>query len=118
MSNENATSIILQADQDAKGPLLRYDRATTKDGDEADIAVIEVDGEPRSLWLLHQALRSQFAKHKPVVGEVVHVANHGKKESASTGRMYWDWQLSVEREGEDNYVPDWSTLIAEGGDQG
>lgn len=111
MSNENATSIILEAGQSAVGKLLRYDRAPTRDGDEVDIAVMEIDGQPRSVWLLHQALRSQFARHKPVVGEVLRVANRGKKESASSGRQYWDWAVEVERE-ETEYTPDWSSNLA------
>jgi hypothetical protein len=61
----------------------------TTDGGEAPIAVIEIDGQERSLWLWQTALRNQFRRLRPKKGERLLVKIAGEKVKSGNGRAYW-----------------------------
>jgi hypothetical protein len=67
-----------------------YDVGFTKDGDEKPIAVIEIDGRDRSLWLLSKVLRNQFRKLNPEHGERLVLKFAGTKTKGASGFQYWN----------------------------
>jgi len=73
----------------------RFEVGTTRDGDDKPIAVGEIDGRERSLWLLTTALRNQFRKLDPQEGELVRIEFAGKKREAASGRNYYDDRVSA-----------------------
>jgi len=68
----------------------RYEVGTTRDGDQKPIAVGEIDGRERSLWLLTTALRSQFRELDPQESELVRIEFAGEKRTSAAGRAYYD----------------------------
>src|SRR6266545_1408018 len=67
------------------GIVLGFDKAPTKfsDGKDVPIVTLEVGDVPRSLWLTYTVLKSQFARLRPEVGEVVRVEYLGSREGTS-----------------------------------
>jgi hypothetical protein len=68
----------------------RFTTGTTRDGDPKVIAVGEIDGCSRSLWLLGTALKSQFRKVDPKPGERLEVELAGERTQPANGREYWN----------------------------
>lgn len=68
------------------------------------IVVLDCNGTHRSIWLLHEALRSQFLQAKPVSGELVAVSYRGRRKAKNPtpGRSdtYHDYRVAVDRGGE------------------
>ena len=57
-------------------------------------------GEERSVWLFHAAIKSQFAKAAPKVGDLVLVRYLGKQTPKGGGKPYHNWRVVSEaREG-------------------
>jgi hypothetical protein len=73
-----------------EGVFDRYDAGVTRDGDEKPIAVLEIDGRERSLWLLSKVLRNQFRKLNPEQGERLVITFAGEKTKSASGRQYWN----------------------------
>jgi hypothetical protein len=72
-----------------------FEVATTRDGDEKPVAVGEIDGVERSVWLLSTALRSQLRRLDPKQGETVLIEYAGVKTKSGNGRSYWDDKASI-----------------------
>jgi hypothetical protein len=68
----------------------RYDVGVTKDGDEKPIAVLEIDGRERSLWLLSKVLKNQFRKLNPEQGERLVIRFAGEKTRSANKFHYWN----------------------------
>jgi hypothetical protein len=110
-------NIILEPGQTIDGAFQRVEKGRTKDGDARAIAVVEIDGQERSLWLHETALRSKFAQLRPEPGERVRVTKGAaKKRSESSGYSYWPFQVTApEREPE---TVDWDDPLLAGKDDG
>jgi hypothetical protein len=67
---------------------------TTETGD-CPIAVVEIDGEDRSLWLWQTAIRSRFKRLRPRKGERLALMFAGSKTTSSSGRGYWSDTVSA-----------------------
>lgn len=73
----------------------RFAVGTTRDGDDKVIAVGEIDGAERSVWLLGTALRNQFRKLDPKQGELIHIDYAGAQTKSGNGRSYWNDRASA-----------------------
>jgi hypothetical protein len=73
-----------------EGTFDRYDVGVTRDGDEKPIAVLEIDGRERSLWLLNKVLRNQFRELDPQRGERLVIAFAGEKTRSANKFHYWN----------------------------
>jgi hypothetical protein len=88
---EYPRSHMWQEDGDlVSGSYVRFSQGHTRDGTAVPVIVLDVDGEPRSVWLFHDALRQQFVteiKTRPSgnldPGELVTIRRGEKKQSAS-----------------------------------
>ena len=79
----------------------------------AAVVIIRLkDGSERSLWLLWEALRNQFAAVRPKPGELVKVSYLGEKISV-TGRDYHDFKVRANR---DQAEFDWDDIAQAGDD--
>ena len=109
MSDEYPPYINAQ-DGIVEGTLVRYSKGPNKFDPENDvpIAVLDVDGDVRSLWLNTFVLRSKFADLKPVAGERVRVEYLGKREGAN-GEYH---NFAVEMPDRPPYEPDWDAIGA------
>ena len=81
-------NIILEPGDAVEGRFLRLESGPTKLG-ERPIAILDVDGAERSLWLLEQALRSQFREKQPKPGELVRIVKGAAKKTSAGGFGYW-----------------------------
>jgi hypothetical protein len=79
------------------GTVVRLDVADTEYGPQRIVVVDPGDGNLRSIWLLHDALRSQMAKLKPQPGDVVAVRYLGRQKSAS-GRSYHAYTVTTDKD--------------------
>jgi hypothetical protein len=89
------TTIILEAGATLEGRFKHLARGHTRDGDERAIAVIEVDGDERALWLHETALRGQFRQLKPEPGETVRVEKGSKKRESGNRFKYWPFKVTA-----------------------
>jgi hypothetical protein len=67
---------------------------STEAGD-CPIAVCEIDGEDRSLWLWQTAIRSRFKRLRPKKGERLELQFAGEKATSNSGRGYWPDSVSA-----------------------
>ena len=72
--------------------------ASTDYGPQKIVVIDPGDGNLRSIWLLHDALLSQFMKLKPQPGDVVAIRYLGKQLAAASGRSYHAYTVSSDRE--------------------
>lgn len=91
-------SVILSDGESVAGRFIRLESGPTRDyGDQPVVVFTEAQsGEERSLWLLHTALKTQFAKARPIEGARFVVVNLGKRLAKKTGREYADYRVEVE----------------------
>jgi hypothetical protein len=82
-----------------EGRYVELSEAPTRQGGLSPIVVLDVDGAHRSVWLLHEALRSSFREElerrgEPdfVSGERIVIERKGKKTSEA-GREYMDYRV-------------------------
>lgn len=88
-------NLIVGPGETADGHFKRLERGHDKDGKEHPIAVLEIDGEERSLWLLQTALRSQFKRVKPEPGELIRVSMATEKKLGGNGFNYWPFKVTA-----------------------
>jgi hypothetical protein len=89
---------------EVSGRHTHFSQGHTKDGTAVPIVVLQVDGEPRAVWLFHEALREQFLaeiKARPSgdlePGERVTIKRGEKKRSQSNpDRSYRSFQVMFE----------------------
>lgn len=84
------------------GKFVRLDKGVTSYGD-CWIVVLESlkqPGQLASVWLLHTALKSQFAKAKPKPDQLVLIRYEGKRKPKSGGAEYHDWKVLTEGGGQ------------------
>ena len=87
MWEEDGTEVI--------GRAVRKETAMTTEG-PCDILVMEVDGELRSIWLMHTALVSKLQRMRPQAGDWVGIKHLGKREPKQAGgRPYYDYNVVV-----------------------
>jgi hypothetical protein len=67
------------------GTVVRLDVGETVYGSVRIVVVDPGDGNLRSIWLIHDALKSQMAKQKPQPGDVIAVRYLGKQKSSNDG---------------------------------
>jgi hypothetical protein len=90
------------------GRLVAIEPGETEYG-PAQVAVVEQrDGERRSVWVLQQLLREEFARLSPQVGEVIAIGYHGRKISQTTGNPYDVFRVAVDRSSEPF---DWAVVL-------
>lgn len=88
-------SLIPDRPAEIAATFIGFNVGTTREGKDVPVAVLEVDGEGRSLWLHSKALRSQFRKLDPQQGEKVAVVFAGAKTLGGNGREYWADRVSA-----------------------
>lgn len=76
------------------GRAVRKETAMTTEG-PCDILVLDVDGELRSVWLMHTALVSKLRRLRPQAGDWVGIKHLGKREPKQGGRPYYDYNVVV-----------------------
>jgi hypothetical protein len=104
--DEYAESIILGPGQTVEGRFRRLEHGRKKDGSRQLIAVLEIDGDERALWLHEKALRGRFAEVRPEPGELVRVSKAREKKLGGNGFNYWPIKVTApEREPE---TVDWN----------
>jgi hypothetical protein len=79
------------------GTVVRRDVADTEYGEQRIVVVDPGDGNLRSIWLLHDALRSQMEKLAPEIGDVIAVRYLGRQQSGN-GRSYHAYTVAMDRE--------------------
>lgn len=91
-------SVILGDGESVAGTFLRLESGPTRDYGVQPVVVFTelASGQERSLWLLHTALKSQFANARPEPGTKFVVVNMGKRTAKKTGRDYSDYRVEVE----------------------
>lgn len=83
-------SIILEPGITIEGRWLRGEKGHTRDSEPRGIAILEIDGVERSLWLHETALIAKLRDLRPEPGELLRVSKGSeKKTSETTGRQYW-----------------------------
>ena len=92
---EYPETLILKAGDTIAGRFQRLEVGHTRDGDERAIAVLDVDGAERSLWLHEIALRNKLRKLAPEPGELVSIAKGAEKKKAASGRFYWPFKVTA-----------------------
>jgi hypothetical protein len=90
-----AETLILEPGDDIAGKYQRLERGHTRDGDARAIAVIEVGGTERSLWLHETALRGQFRELKPEPDELVRIQKGSEKKKSGNGFNYWPFRVTA-----------------------
>ena len=98
------------------GIFVGLDKSRTPFGDSW-IVVLDVNGTKRSVWLLHEALRSQFLQARPIEGELVAIVYRGKRKAKNPtpGRSetYHDYRVAVDRGGGTAGEATWETIAGE-----
>jgi len=78
------------------GTFVRLDHGQNSLGESVPIAVLDVNGERRTVWLFHMSLKSKFKRLAPhpaaLVGRTVGVRYLGRRTSG-TGRDYADYRV-------------------------
>jgi len=85
---EYPENIILEPGADVEGGFLRLESGPTKHG-ERPIAILDVNGVERSLWLLDYAMRNQFREKQPKPGELIRIVKGTAKKRSDNGFDYW-----------------------------
>jgi hypothetical protein len=84
--------------EEVVGIFRQWDKGVTVRGD-AWIAVLEsvkVPGRLASVWVFHEALRSQLAKANPQPGDLIAIRYLGMREPAHGGESYHDYKVATE----------------------
>jgi hypothetical protein len=102
-------TLILSAGEHVQGTFLRLEKGRTRDGAERAIAVLEVDGAQRSLWLHERALRAQMRQLAPVAGELIRIEKGAEKKLGANGYSYWPFSASAPQRPAENL--DWSDAL-------
>jgi hypothetical protein len=91
-------SVILADGESVAGTFLRLESGPTRDyGSQPVVVFTELtSGEERCIWLLHVALKTQFARANPQPGAKFVVVNLGKRLAKKTNREYADYRVEVE----------------------
>lgn len=109
------------------GVIQRYDRASTEfrgERREHPICVLEVEhisggaevsrGDELGVWLLHTVLLSKFEELRPRPGERIGI----RKTPSPPDKAYHDYVVKVDRDPEDEEVPDFSKYKRTASDRG
>lgn len=91
-------SVILADGESVAGYFVRLESGPTRDYGNQPVVVFKdvASGEERCIWLLHTALKTQFANANPQEGARFVVVNLGKRTAKKTGREYADYKVAVE----------------------
>jgi hypothetical protein len=81
--------------EEIAGTVVRVETGDLGDG-LVPIVVIDTGDRLRSVWLFHDALRSQMQKLQPQPGDVIAIRFNGKQQSAS-GRFYNSYTVATDR---------------------
>jgi hypothetical protein len=86
-----------KAGDEIAGTVVRLDVADTEYGPQRIVVIDPGDGNPRSVWLLHDALLSQMKKLKPQPGDVIAIRYLGRQQS-SNGRSYHAYTVASDQD--------------------
>ena len=78
------------------GTVVRVEAGDLGDGPVPIVVIDPGDGNLRSIWLFHDALRSQMEKVQPQAGDVIAVRYNGKQKSGS-GRSYHSYTVGTDK---------------------
>ena len=108
-----------EAGQVLSGTVAGLDVGTTYEGDRVRIVVIDPDdgNPPCSVWLLHDAMRSQMNRIRPRIGERLAIRYNGKIMSRNE-RPYHSYTVVSDREAgadwdDDLSADDWAGAKAD-----
>jgi hypothetical protein len=87
-----------QEGDEIAGTVVRLEVASTDYGTHKIVVIDPGDGNLRSIWLLHDALHSQFMKLKPQPGDVIAIRYLGRQQAAASGRSYHAYTVTSDRE--------------------
>jgi len=94
------------------GTFVRLDHGQNSLGESVPIAVFDVDGERRAVWLFHLSLKSKFKRLAPnpaaLVGKTVGIRYIGRRTS-QTGRDYADYRVVADLN--DAAGDDWDSVL-------
>lgn len=97
------------------GYFVGLDKGRTSFG-PAWIVVLDCNGTNRSIWLLHEALKSQFLQAKPVSGELVAVMYRGRRKAKNPtpgkSETYHDYRVAVDRGSGEAAEATWDAIEA------
>jgi hypothetical protein len=88
------------------GRFVRMDMGRTNYGPNGIVILELPDGSRRSVWLLHQVLRNEFARQRPNKGDIVAVSYLGTTEGDDF--TYTNWRVEVESDQAQDI--DWSKI--------
>jgi len=85
--------------QELLGTVTGLDIGTTWEGERVRIVVVDAgdDGPPHSVWLLHDALKSQMTRLRPQPGDRIGIRYNGK-ETGKSGRSYHSYTVVTDRQ--------------------
>lgn len=82
---------------EVRGTFVKFDVGQTQEYGDCPILVLNVEGEERSVWLFHTALRSKFQKEVNrrdlEVGEQINIKQAGMKKSGNN-RSYQNYMVA------------------------
>jgi hypothetical protein len=87
-----------EAGDEIAGTVTRLDVADTEYGPQRIVVIDPGDGNLRSIWLLHDALRYQMEKLRPQPGAVIAIRYGGKVASEKTGRTYHAYTVTSDKD--------------------
>jgi hypothetical protein len=85
------------AGDEIAGEVARLDIGDTTYGSVRIVVLRTEDGSLRSVWLIHDALRSQMEKLKPQPGDVIAIQYLGKQVSGN-GRSYHAYSVATPKD--------------------
>lgn len=92
------------------GTFVKLDEGMTRQYGACPIIVLNVDGEDRSVWMMHTALRSKLAQLRPAVGDTIAI-KQGDPRTSKNDMEYYDYRVvNVTTEGEPDSAPDWDKI--------
>lgn len=96
-SKSYPVAVILGDGESIAGEFVRLDSGPTRDyGNQPVVVFIDAaDQTEKCIWLLHQALKSQFKAARPEPGEKFVVVHLGKRAAKKSQRDYNDYRVVV-----------------------
>jgi hypothetical protein len=85
-----------QPDEEIAGTVVRTEEGDLGNGSVPIVVIDTGDGNLRSIWVFHDALRSQLEKLQPQAGDAIAIRYNGKQKSAN-GRSYHSYTVGSDK---------------------